>query len=137
MLDHLRMAIIETVIMIRSFTKKERYQFMNKMPLALIVLLSILLVNSNISFAKDSAKTATPEAVKPKAVNPAKKNSEVVKPELTKSDVVKPTKKNSVEADATAGATDKEHEGMIFVKGYTKKDGTKVEGYWRKKSKKN
>ncbi len=41
--------------------------------------------------------------------------------------------KSKTKAEVPAAGTDKEHEGMVYVKGYTKKDGTKVEGYWRKK----
>jgi hypothetical protein len=45
--------------------------------------------------------------------------------------------KGSTATTGKDAAADKEHEGMTFVKGYTKKDGTKVEGYWRKKSDKS
>ena len=66
---------------------------------------------------KAATTTAKDKGAEKKDTKPAKEESKSEKKE-----------------EAKAPAADKEHEGMVFVKGYTKKDGTKVEGYWRKKS---
>jgi len=71
---------------------------------------------------KSEAKTGADESEKSEA-----KRSQSGKQESKKE------AKSSAAESAKAG-DDKEHEGMVFVKGYTKKDGTKVEGYWRKKA---
>jgi hypothetical protein len=41
--------------------------------------------------------------------------------------------KKTAPGESARSASSFGHAGMVFVHGYTKKNGTKVEGYWRKK----